>query len=167
MFGHSAARAKLEKQVNLQLTTRLEEIDSNPSAESDNDRRERATELENAREIVPRQKRQLIQNELISGVNNGVAVAIVTSLAVFAWRWLPGDTMTAVMGLALVMRMAMIVNMAAAAVSNAIIPLLLQACGRDPAQLAVIFLTTLTEIVGFAAFLGFASLLMPVIASTS
>jgi magnesium transporter len=119
------------------------------------------------REIVPGQKRQLIQKELISGVINGVAVAIVTSLAVFAWRLLAGDTMTAGIGLALVIGMAMIVNMAAAAVSGAIIPLLLQACGRDPAQSAAIFLTTVTDIVGFAAFLGFASLFMPIIASTS
>ena len=61
----------------------------------------------------------------------------------------------------------MIVNMAAAAISGAVIPLLLQACGRDPAQSAAIFLTTVTDIVGFAAFLGFASLFMPMIAGVS
>lgn len=116
------------------------------------------------REIVPGTKRQLIQKELISGIINGVAVALVTSLAVFGWRLAAADTVIAATGLALVIGMAMIVNMAAAAFAGAIIPLVLQACGRDPAQSAAIFLTTVTDIVGFAAFLGFASLFMPMIA---
>lgn len=59
--------------------------------------------------------------------------------------------------------LAMIVNMAAAALSGAVIPLILQAVGRDPAQSASIFLTTVTDIVGFASFLGFATLFMPMI----
>lgn len=116
------------------------------------------------REIVPGTKRLLIQKELISGIINGIAVAIVTAIAVFGWRLLAGDTTTACVGLALVIGMAMVVNMAAAAFAGAIIPLVLQACGRDPAQSAAIFLTTVTDIVGFAAFLGFASLCMPMIA---
>jgi magnesium transporter len=33
--------------------------------------------------------------------------------------------------------------------------------GRDPAQADSIFLTTLTDVVGFAAFLGFAVLFVP------
>lgn len=53
------------------------------------------------------------------------------------------------------------VNMAAAALSGAIIPLILKAVGRDPAQSASIFLTTVTDIVGFGSFLGFAMVMMP------
>ena len=48
--------------------------------------------------------------------------------------------------------------MFAAAFAGAIIPLVLKAIGRDPAQSAAIFLTTVTDIVGFASFLGFAVL---------
>jgi len=55
---------------------------------------------------------------------------------------------------------AMIVNTRAAGLSGALIPLALRAAGRDPAQSSSIFLTTVTDIVGFAAFLGFASGLM-------
>ena len=40
---------------------------------------------------------------------------------------------------------------------------LLRAAGRDPAQSASIFLTTVTDVVGFSAFLGFAVLFMPLI----
>ena len=115
------------------------------------------------REVIPGTTRQLITKELSAGVINGIAVAIVTAIAVFAWRIVADDTVTAGFGLALVIGMAMIVNMAAAALAGAVIPLILQACGRDPAQSAAIFLTTVTDIVGFAAFLGFASLCMPLI----
>ena len=115
------------------------------------------------REVIPGTTRQLITKELAAGVINGIAVAIVTAIAVFAWRIVANDTVAAGFGLALVIGMAMIVNMAAAALAGAVIPLILQACGRDPAQSAAIFLTTVTDIVGFAAFLGFASLCMPLI----
>ena len=75
-----------------------------------------------------------------------------------------GDSMQASVGLSLVIGLAMVVNMAAAALSGAVIPLILRALGRDPAQSAAIFLTTVTDIVGFASFLGFATLFMPMIA---
>jgi magnesium transporter len=100
---------------------------------------------------------------LSGGTINGVAVAIVTAVAVFAWRMIAGDSGQAGFGLALVIGLAMVVNMAAAAISGAVIPLILQAIGRDPAQSAAIFLTTVTDIVGFASFLGFATAFMPMI----
>ncbi|NND97208.1 MAG: magnesium transporter [Pirellulaceae bacterium] len=116
------------------------------------------------REIVPGMEKRLVKKELLGGVFNGIAVAIVTAIAVFGWRIAAGDTMQAGFGLSLVIAMAMVVNMAAAAMAGALIPLILQAVGRDPAQSAAIFLTTVTDIVGFAAFLGFASMCMPMIA---
>ena len=119
------------------------------------------------REIIPGSKRRLIVKELLAGTINGVAVAIVTAVAVFAWRLLAGDTTQAGFGLSLVIGLAMVVNMAAAAISGAVIPLILQALGRDPAQSAAIFLTTVTDIVGFASFLGFATAFMPMITSYS
>lgn len=110
------------------------------------------------REIMPGSKRRVVMKELLGGVINGVAVAVVTAAAVFAWRMMKGDTAEVCSGLALVIGLAMVINMAAAALSGAIIPLALKALGRDPAQSAAIFLTTVTDIVGFAAFLGFAVL---------
>jgi magnesium transporter len=44
-----------------------------------------------------------------------------------------------------------------AAASAAVIPMTIAACGRDPAQSASIFLTTITDIVGFGTFLGIAA----------
>ncbi len=108
------------------------------------------------REIIPGVKKRVVVKELVAGLINGVAVAVVTAVVVFGWRMTKGDATEVCTGLALVILLAMIVNMAAAALAGAAIPLLLKALGRDPAQSASIFLTTVTDIVGFAAFLGFA-----------
>ena len=112
------------------------------------------------REIIPGTKKRVVRKELLGGVVNGMLVAVVTAICVYAWRHFTGDTTTAGLALSLVILLAMIVNMAAAALSGAIIPLALKALGRDPAQSAAIFLTTVTDIVGFASFLGFAQLFM-------
>ncbi|MBI1374782.1 MAG: magnesium transporter [Phycisphaera sp.] len=119
------------------------------------------------REIIPGVNRRVVSKELVAGVINGVAVAVVTSLAVLAWRAIVGDAASVASGLALVIGLAMIVNMAAAALSGAAIPLVLHKMGRDPAQSASIFLTTVTDIVGFAAFLGFAKIMMPMITTSA
>ena len=110
------------------------------------------------REIIPGTKRRVISKEALAGLINGLAVAVVTSLAVFGWRVLKADSLQSCIGLALVIGLSMTVNMLAAAFSGAVIPLILKAIGRDPAQSAAIFLTTVTDIVGFASFLGFAVL---------
>ena len=49
-------------------------------------------------------------------------------------------------------------GLAIAGLAGAAIPLVLKKLGRDPAQSSSIFLTTVTDVVGFAAFLGFAML---------
>jgi magnesium transporter len=110
------------------------------------------------REIVPGTKRRVITKEALAGLINGLSVAIVTAAAVFGWRVVKGDSTSGCLGLALVIGLAMTVNMLAAAFAGAVIPLVLKAMGRDPAQSAAIFLTTVTDIVGFASFLGFAVL---------
>jgi magnesium transporter len=110
------------------------------------------------REIIPGAKKRVIVKELLGGLINGVSVAIVTAGVVFAWRAAKGDSLDGCAGLSLVIGLAMIVNMVAAAFSGAAIPLALKAVGRDPAQSAAIVLTTVTDIVGFASFLGFAVL---------
>jgi magnesium transporter len=104
------------------------------------------------REIMSGTRKRVIIKEVTAGLFNGIAVAVVTAFAVYCWKWN--------VGLALVILLAMIVNMVAASLAGAVIPMLLKALGRDPAQSASIFLTTVTDIVGFASFLGFAVLFM-------
>jgi magnesium transporter len=103
------------------------------------------------KEISPGNVRSLLLKESLAGLLNGVALALVTSLAVLVWSHSLG--LCAVIGLAL------IVNTTVAGLAGAAIPLILRALGSDPAQSSSIFLSTVTDIVGFAAFLGIASLL--------
>lgn len=112
------------------------------------------------REITPGTKGRVIRKELFGGLLNGLLVALVTAVCVYGWRHFVGDSVSTGVALAAVIFLSMVVNMAIAALSGAMIPMLLQALGKDPAQSASIFLTTVTDIVGFAAFLGFASALM-------
>ena len=114
------------------------------------------------REIIPGARKQVIRKELLGGLINGVCVALGTSVLVFAWRLSAGDGMQAGLAMSMVIGLAMIVNMATAAASGASIPLLRSARGRDPAQSASIFLTTVTDVIGFSAFLGFAKLFLTV-----
>jgi len=107
------------------------------------------------REIVSGAARRVIIKETLAGLFNGLAIAVITALAV--WFWSKN------VGLCLVIGLAMIVNMAAAGLSGAAIPLVLKVLKRDPAQSSSIFLTTVTDVVGFAAFLGFAALCMPLL----
>jgi magnesium transporter len=107
------------------------------------------------REILAGTAKRVIRKEVIAGLLNGIAIAVVTAAAVWVW--------SRSMGLCLVIGLAMIVNMVAAGLSGAAIPIILRALKRDPAQSSSIFLTTVTDVVGFAAFLGFAAIFMPLL----
>ena len=102
------------------------------------------------REILPGMMWRILFKELGAGFLNGLAVALVTAAGTYGWYRSPA--------LAAVIGAAMVVNMTAAALAGAAIPLALHKLGRDPAQSSSIFMTTVTDIVGFAAFLGFAML---------
>jgi magnesium transporter len=104
------------------------------------------------REILSGMVKRVIVKEVLAGLFNGVAVAVATAAAVWVW--------SRSTGLSLVIGLAMIVNMVVAGLSGAAIPIILRALNRDPAQSSSIFLTTVTDVVGFASFLGFAAIFM-------
>ncbi|MCI0465155.1 MAG: magnesium transporter [Gemmataceae bacterium] len=104
------------------------------------------------REIMPGAVRWLLYKEVLAGALNGLVVAVLAGLLVLAWSRNGG--------LALVIGLAMVVNMVTAGLAGAAVPLALKALGRDPAQSSQIFLTTITDIVGFTSFLGFATLFL-------
>jgi magnesium transporter len=52
----------------------------------------------------------------------------------------------------------MLVNLIVAGICGSSVPILMKAIGLDPAQCSSIILTTLTDVMGFFAFLGFAVL---------
>lgn len=92
---------------------------------------------------------RLILNELLVCLVNGAAIGVVTALGAWLWKGNPH--------LGLVVGLAMVVNMLAAGLAGAGIPLVMKRLGFDPAQSSGIFLTTVTDVVGFFAFLGFAT----------
>lgn len=100
------------------------------------------------REIPADKSMQLILKESIVGAVAGVITGLVT--AVIAWVWHGNGYLGLVIGLG------MIVTMFAAGLAGSAIPLLMRRLGLDPAQCSNIVLTTVTDVVGFFAFLGFA-----------
>jgi len=55
---------------------------------------------------------------------------------------------------------AMVINMVIAGLAGASIPIILERAGADPAIASSVFLTTVTDVVGFFAFLGLAALVL-------
>jgi magnesium transporter len=103
------------------------------------------------REVRVRHWLQVSAKELLAGAGNGVAVALTTSLAVWAW--------SRSTGLAAVIGISMVISMTLAGLSGAAIPMILTALRQDPAQSSSIILTTVTDVVGFFSFLGIATVL--------
>ncbi len=62
--------------------------------------------------------------------------------------------------IAIILAMAMIINLLIAAVFGTMVPLIMKALRKDPAASATIFITTATDVFGFMAFLGLATLIL-------
>lgn len=95
---------------------------------------------------------RFVWKELLVGWLNGLAFAILTGLV--AWLWF-GDPF-----LGGVIAAAMVVNMLVAALFGALIPIGLEKMGVDPAIASSVFLTTVTDVIGFFAFLGLAAVFL-------
>lgn len=94
--------------------------------------------------------RRFFTRELIVGLVNGVGFAVITGLVAALW-FNSG-------GLGVVIGVAMVVNLLAAAGAGVAIPVLLDRFEIDPAIASGTFVTTVTDVVGFFAFLGIATL---------
>ncbi len=105
------------------------------------------------REIPRGRIRGVIAKEAVLGMTTGAVTGAVTGLVAWLWNGNPW--------LGLVIGMAMLVNLFVAGLSGAAIPILMKSVGLDPAQSSSIVLTTVTDIVGFFAFLGCALLFEP------
>lgn len=92
---------------------------------------------------------RVISREALVGVFNGVLFALI--IGVVAYFWFNN------MQLGLVIGAAMLFNMIIAALAGILIPLLLDWYKIDPAIASSVFVTTVTDVVGFLAFLGLAA----------
>lgn len=102
------------------------------------------------RELPPDRAWFMIRKEALLGIVNGTLVGGLTALVVWLWNGNPY--------LGLVIGLAMVVTLLTAGVSGAAIPISMRLIGLDPAQSSSILITTVTDVVGFFSFLGFALL---------
>jgi magnesium transporter len=91
----------------------------------------------------------LLSKEFIVGALNGVLWALVMGALVSLWF----DDWT----IALIIGLAMCINLMAAAITGTLLPVILRKIKIDPALAGTVILTTVTDIVGFVSFLGLAT----------
>jgi len=92
---------------------------------------------------------RVIRREIGVGLINGVIFAAL--IGTVAGVWFQSPTIGGIIACA------MVVNMFTAALAGILIPMLLDRFGADPAVASAVFLTTVTDVVGFFAFLGLAT----------
>jgi magnesium transporter len=93
-----------------------------------------------------------IGKEVAVGLINGIFFALV--IGGVAWAWFDNFALGGVISLAIV------INLVAAGLTGSALPVLLQRLGLDPAVASSAFLTAVTDVVGFYAFLGLAGLIL-------
>lgn len=93
-----------------------------------------------------------LKNEIGAGFLNGLINGFIVAFVVLAkdhdWK------------IALILAMAMVINLIVAAIFGTLVPLIMSKLKKDPAASATIFITTATDVLGFLAFLGLATLIL-------
>ncbi len=102
------------------------------------------------RELSSANAMRVVIREGLVGLVNGLAFAVITGIAAAVWFKLPG--------LGVVIGLAIVCNLVAGALGGILIPMALQRFRADPAVASGTFVTTVTDIVGFFAFLTIATL---------
>ena len=95
---------------------------------------------------------RVIRREVLVGLINGLVFAVV--MGVIGVVWFGGPE------LGYVLAAAMVINLVVAGLAGTVIPVILDRMGIDPALASGAFVTTVTDVVGFLAFLGLAALVL-------
>jgi magnesium transporter len=104
------------------------------------------------RQVTPANSASLLNKEVSVGLVNGLIWAVVVSIV--AGLWFHNSHIGLLLGAA------MLINLVCAAAAGVLIPVLLDKMGIDPALAGGVLLTTVTDVVGFMAFLGLATLFL-------
>lgn len=104
------------------------------------------------RELSAANAWRILRREVAVGLLNGAAVALL--LAGVTWLWQRDVMLSVVIGSAVV------INLFAAALAGTLAPLALDRLGRDPAVASPVFVSWVTDTIGFLAFLGLAALIL-------
>ncbi len=92
---------------------------------------------------------RVVRREMVVGLINGLVFGAI--MAVITFLWFQDPWLAAVIG------MAMVINLMVAALAGIMVPLALNKLGADPALASGTFVTMMTDVIGFMAFLGLAS----------
>jgi len=105
-----------------------------------------------SRDLTVSNAARVVWREFAAGMVNGLIFAVVMGIVAVVWfqSW----------GLAAVIAAAMVINLGCAGLAGILIPIGLQRAGADPAVSSSVFVTTVTDVVGFLAFLGLAAMLL-------
>jgi len=106
-------------------------------------------------QVQPRSAVRAVAREVAVGMINGVAVGVAAGFITYLWKGQPY--------LGLLIGIALFGNMLIAGVAGALVPLTLRALRMDPALASAVFVTTVTDAVGFALFLGLATAFLPLL----
>mgnify|MGYP002527298716 FL=1 len=92
---------------------------------------------------------QVVTKEFIIGVLNGIIFAAITALIVQLWF--------KEINLSILIAVAMVLNMMVAGLFGILVPVSLKKFNIDPAIASSVFVTTITDVIGFLSFLGIGS----------
>jgi magnesium transporter len=95
---------------------------------------------------------RVIRREVLVGLINGLIFALIMGIVGLIWF---GS-----LHLGYVIATAMVINMVVAGLAGTAIPVVLERLGIDPALASGAFVTTVTDVVGFFAFLGLAAMVL-------
>lgn len=101
------------------------------------------------KELNPVNAPRIVMREGLVGLINGILFAVVTGAVTFVWFQS--------LSLASIMGAAMLFNMFVAGLAGISIPMILERFNVDPAVASSVFVTTVTDVVGFFSFLGLAA----------
>ena len=104
------------------------------------------------RDLGPANRNRIILREAAVGLINGLTLGALLGPIVFFWFGIGT--------LGIVIAAALVINLFSAAVAGILVPLALDRLGFDPAVASTTFVTTITDVIGFLAFLGLATLVL-------
>jgi magnesium transporter len=106
-----------------------------------------------ARDLTESNAPRYVLREAMTAVSNGAIFALVLAFVVAIW--FPQTPL-----LSLAIALAVLINFACAGLAGILVPLTLRRLGADPAVSSSVFVTFVTDIVGFLAFLGLATVIL-------
>lgn len=104
------------------------------------------------RDLTPANANRAVRREAFAAIINGLIFAVVLGVVTFVWF--------RQVDLALVIAAALLFNLFCAGLAGILVPLGLKKVGADPAVASTVFVTTVTDVVGFLAFLGLAAMFL-------